>query len=521
MVRETSTAGGVAGSKRLASGLSRLAVAMAVAGVWCVAPAPFVLAQEAAVTSAAVSPIDPAVKKGADDFWHFVSVARYDLAAGAAKGLESADPVMVLRAFDAVASDRKQDLDRTIARWDGIEAVKEPLAGLKAILDKGRLALRADPAFIDENIKRLVVNERAYQLAVARLRQSGELAVPMMISYLRSGEQSQYHGAIRRALTDMGKYALNPLLASTEMKDSRVLATVATILGDMGYDTAVPYLLKLSASPDVGSSVRTAAASALGKLGASANLAPADAFYELGERFYYEKSLITADLSQAPNAYVWYWSESAGLTKLEVAPAIFNEIMAMRSAEQTLSLDQGNDKAVSLWLAANYRRETQIPAGGSDPTRAEGQPNADFYGLASGARYLNDALGRTLRDREPAVALKVVKSLQGVIGQQSVFSGAGGGASLGEALAFPDRVVRFEAAYAIASAMPAQAFPGSDQVVPVLSEMIAQTGKAGVVVIGANEEESNKLVEAVKALGYDAVGATSAEGAVSASAKLA
>lgn len=460
-----------------------------------------------------VSPVDPVLRKAADDFWHYSSVARYELAAAEVKKIvdAGADPLSVLKAFNAVAAERKLDLDRWVTRWQGIEALKEPATELAGILDKGRLALRADQSFIEDNIRRLIVNERAYTLAVGRLRQSGELAVPLMIAYLRSPERVEYHGAIRRALTDMGKSALSPLLAATEMKDDAVLTTIVTVLGDMGYEPAVPYLLRLSSSPDVGSSVRTAAAIALTKLGSS-KVAPADAFLELGEKFYYDNSMITADLSQAPVAYVWSWSNDAGLTKKDVPPQIFNELMAMRSAEYALLLDQGKAAALSLWLAANYKREVELPEGSVDTTRAEGQPSAHYYGVAAGSRYLNDVLTRTLKDKNSAVALKATKSLQEIAGASNLFND--GGTPLSTAMGYPDRVVRFEAAYTVASALPNKSFASSDRVVPILAEMVGQTGKAGIVVVARTEEDVNKLIEDLKGQGYNVVGATSPEAAV-------
>lgn len=527
------------GSKRMASKRSsgwalataregaREALAKTLLGVALVTPATAGAAWTAAQATArpaqsavspAVAPVDPALKKSADDLWHFVAVARYELAAAELDKLASAEPLAVLRAFEAVASDRRQDLDAWVARWRQMTPFKSQAERLARLLDDGRQALREDQAFIEENIKRLIVNERAYQLAVQRLRLSGELAVPLMVRYLQSVDQLPYHGAIRRALTDMGKHALAPLLAATEMKDASALTVIALTLGDLGYDVAVPYLLRLASSPDVGASVRTAASTALGKFNVT-TAAPADAFYQLGERLYYEQSLLNASLSQAPVAYVWRWSDDRGLTKVDVPPQIFNELMAMRAAEYALSLDQGKAEALSLWLAANYQREIQLEPGQTDDTRMPGQPDAHFYGVASGVRYVNEVLMRALRDGNSALALRAVSSLQEIAGASTVTDTVGS-AALAAALGYPDRRVRFEAAYTVGSAMPAGAFPSSERVVPVLAEMINQTGKAGVLVLARSDAEVNRLTDELTRQGYNAVGATSVESAVNKSAMI-
>src|SRR2546423_15631167 len=73
--------------------------------------------------------------------------------------------------------------------------------------------------------------------------------------------------------------------------------------------------------------------------------------------------------------------------------------MAMRACEYSLKLGQSSSgDALSLWLASNYKREAELPEGQQDPTRQANQPSAHFYGVDSGAAYLNNALGRAPRD---------------------------------------------------------------------------------------------------------------------------
>ena len=61
--------------------------------------------------------------------------------------------------------------------------------------------------------------ERGYMLGMQQLRNSGELAVPAMVNILTSTtpEDMQMHDVVERALIDLGRQALNPLLAATEM----------------------------------------------------------------------------------------------------------------------------------------------------------------------------------------------------------------------------------------------------------------------------------------------------------------
>src|SRR6202035_3007155 len=103
---------------------------------------------------------------------------------------------------------------------------------------------------------------RAFARHMADLRQAGELSVPYMIDYLRDGSKKQFHPSIRRALVDLGRMALNPLVASTEMKDPETLVIICSVLGS-GYSDAAPYLARLAANSDTPGAVKQAATAAL------------------------------------------------------------------------------------------------------------------------------------------------------------------------------------------------------------------------------------------------------------------
>jgi len=159
----------------------------------------------------------------------------------------------------------------------------------------------------------------------------------------------------------------------------------------------------------------------------------------------------------------------------------------------------------------------------TDPTRLENQPSAHFYGVDSGVQYLNAALARALRDRNWQVSLRVIKSLQEVAGRTNLFAGgniARGAPALIDAMAAPDRLVRFESAFAVAAALPSQPFDGQERVVPLLAEAISQTGQPTALVMAPSQDQVNGVVTSLRQAGYNAVGATTPEQAVAMSAQL-
>lgn len=483
------------------------------------AEAPATDASAPADAPAAVQPADTkaTLEQSVDTFWHYAKVARYDLAkeAGAQILAQKDNPTAILDAFEKVANDRKDNLDVWLLRWQGIPEVAEVTGQLTSVLEEGRRARRADPAYIQTNIERLANGERAYLLAVSRLRDSGELAVQMMVDDLRNSDKAKYHTAILRAMRDLGRVSLSPLLAATEMKDPNTLTLVIGVLGDIGYDSSVPYLVRLANDPKGDAGVRDAATRALAKMGVTdlSGLNAAQLYYELGDKLYYDAASIVAD-PRNPVAFVWFWSDEKGLQHKDVPPAIFTQVMAMREAEYVLQLDPTNEPAISLWLAANFKREANLPAGSKDATRAEKQPDAHYYAVASGVKYCNQVLSRALHDSDAAVGLGAIRALKEIAGQSNLFP-TGDLQPITSALRFPNRLVRIEAAMTLAASLPQKGFTGQERVVPILAQAVVQNGKPAVLVILPKQDDVNATVKALKDAGYSADGATSVDAALS------
>jgi hypothetical protein len=442
-------------------------------------PLPRVLADEAAApASAPAGTLAPAdLRKTAEDFWHFGKVARYDLATRAGQQILASgdDPQTVLVAFEAVAAERNDDLDTWFTRWQDLPQMRDVATKLATVLRDGYRARRSDPAAIKANIELLIKSQRAYDLGVDRLRDSGELAVPFMIDYLRDPTRTQYHGPVRRALTAMGRSAVAPLCAVTTAKDENLLTVTCVVLGEIGYDAAAPYLARLADSSDVTITVKNAAASALSQIGMdTSDRKAADLFYDLGDKFYY-------------------------------------------CAEFALKLGPSRGDALSLWLAANYQREINLK-GATDPTRYPDQPSAQYYGVSSGVQYLQAALGRALHDKNTPLALKLITSLQGIIGEKNGITTQAN--PLSNALTYGDRLVRFEAACAMAMGLPTTHFDGDSRVVPILVAAFAQTGQPGVVLLLPKQDDLNSLTEGLKKQNMLVAGGTTADAAIAAAVAL-
>lgn len=517
--------------------LPRFLPSLAVAGTISLSVGlPTAFGQAAAPGAPAIAPasaapvVDKALLQSAEDFWHFASVGRFDLAQAQGEKIFAAGAPErdVLLAFETVvkdrnlhvAAERRVELYERLLAWQRVPELKDTSAKLIGIFNKAKQARAADPTFIEENLQRLSQGRRAYLLAVEQLKESGELAVPIMLAYLKDTAKQELHVPIRSALRDMGHRALNPLLAATEMKDYDALTWVCSALGDLGYDAAVPYLVNLYKGKETPAAVKTAASQALVRLNVlnPDQLDAAQLFHDLAERFYYEKvGALAADKS--PVAFMWFMT-GTGLHKQDVPGAVFNEHMALRACEYAMGLDGARSETISLWLASAYKREVEMPEGGVDPVWDEKHPDTHFYATTASTRHASPVLARALRDRNAAVALKAIKSLQEIVGSANLFAGDENKPVL-DAMHYADRQVRFEAALTVAASLPQKAFVGQEYVIPILAEALGQTGKPGVLVMAGSQDELNKRLEALKKSGtYAVAGAVGAEPAVAAAATL-
>src|SRR5207253_1641934 len=87
------------------------------------------------------------------------------------------------------------------------------------------------------------------------------------------------------------------------------------IVNQIGYADVAPYLQKVQAT-NQSPQIKEAAGRSLSKLGAT-GATPDASFYDLAEKLYAGKSAIAAD-ERNPTAFVWYWTEAAGLQRKEV-----------------------------------------------------------------------------------------------------------------------------------------------------------------------------------------------------------
>ncbi|MCP4711322.1 MAG: HEAT repeat domain-containing protein [Planctomycetes bacterium] len=436
-----------------------------------------------------------------DDFIHYALLGRFDLTEQFGQALLDLPPSSELL-LELAESDEYKHTYRSLSLMQENESLQAIAAQILMLIEEGRSFKRADVNRIALEVKRLSsATLRGRMLAINRLKDSGEWAVPVMIEALRDPSRQEEYAVIRQALPELGKSAVNPLLVVLQECDNlNVLLVVAEVLGKIGYRSGIPYMLEVYES-DQSAELKAAALKSLDLIdrsNSSAQMSAAQAFVQLSADFYDHLPTLAVPANQE-FANIWFWDNSRGLYREAVRRDAFDELMAMRCCESALLLDRNLGSASSLWVSAFFRLEAeehQYPN-----YFVENHADAGTIALTAGPEILHQVLVRALNDNNRPVALMAITALRLNSGQKSLLFNFGSQQPLIDALSYPDREVRFSAALAIAGSLPSASFGRSELVLPILVEALQQKGKLFALVVDGNQERRTGLVGQIQNTG--------------------
>ncbi len=190
-------------------------------------------------------------------------------------------------------------------------AIGAEVRQIVVLLDEGERAVKADPTRIRRNIERLTGPPRGFQNALERLKDSGEYAIPFLIEYLRDREHAEYLRPIVRALPQIDRPAVNPLVMALQVARHTATPASGSSKPSARSATARPCLICSSWRRRKGSPTRFAARST-SLFRASRVPAPrstpvsvrAEAFYTLADQYYDSLPSLAAD-PRLDTANVW------------------------------------------------------------------------------------------------------------------------------------------------------------------------------------------------------------------------
>lgn len=446
--------------------------------------------------------------KNSEDLWNdmlaYIKYARLELAASYGQALvdSSVTPEEIFelqRATPGALNDIERAMRSVMFRPVGQQVL--------ALISKGYVAKKSDPRVIAESIDSLMGGTlRGYELASARLVDSGEFAMPQLLQKLMSPQVTEpQKDRIVAFLPNMRLDAVRPLCEALQTDDLVALERIATVLGQIGYPHAAPALKKALERDDLLPRTKQTIEAAFVAVSGRTLADVSRLYYELAEKYYYQaESLAAPATSDVGN--VWFWKEGLGLSYVSVPRDAFCNVYAMRCARQALKSDPTNSDAVSLWLASNIRRQANMPEGETDPMLGAEAPNAEFFAMASSAGYLQDVLARGLKDKNAVVITAAISALDKTAGAANLVRPiAGGQQPLVEAMQYPDGRVRFHAAVTLAQATPTQRFGGWEGVIPVLTDAIQMTVRNRALILGDDETLVNQVKSYVRSAGWQVI----------------
>ncbi|MCC6581554.1 MAG: hypothetical protein IT440_14050 [Phycisphaeraceae bacterium] len=449
-----------------------------------------------------------------DDFNHYVLIARPDLALGIGQKLLQVDEGNLL---DVVEASSYIDYDRTLYRASRVDTLTELATQLKQKIQKARIARSRDTARILADIRSLAEGARANLNATQRLRAAGEYATPALLDALQDDSLKPLHPFVLAAMAAIGRPVVYPLSVALPRLEPVQQGQVAQVLAEIGYPRALPYMREVLENPTADATAKSIVESAYLALARSAgvpgNVSAAELYMTLGQNHYESAARGDALPGYDPTddiGLIWQFSRERKLTYTPVPGAIFGYVLAMKSAHRAMELNPHLAPALSLWLAANLTRENRLPADKKDLSYPKDwRPAADYLQMAGPLRQ-HDVLHRALSDHDSALALDAIAALRQTAGTDALINREGTIQPLLACLNYPDRRVRYHAAFTMANARPRSDYPGSHRVVPVLSEAIRQSDRQYGFAIARDIETAKALAGILReGLGMQAVGVTS------------
>jgi CheY-like chemotaxis protein len=368
-------------------------------------------------------------------------------------------------------------------------------------------------ASLAKRLKRATPHEHA--TVVAALRPGGDASVAALAAVLADPARADEHGPIGDALIELGAVAGAPLAALLGSNDSRLVAQVLDILGQIGDPAVVDHLLAPALAPD---GPREVAAAGRRALAAYFSRFPSteQAAARLQHRIRQSLETVRQPDAEPPGvvqepATAWRWDDDKKQLVGQRVPPLIAELLA--------AVDFATDARRLLPDSPAIRRLYHA-------TLAQAVAFADREPSAAGARFdgaralvarasvddLRELLGFALQDDQPAAAAVAVRQLGETEDPNLLHIHSPQASELARAVPHPDRGLRFAALAAIMKLAPRAPYPGAGRVAESLDFFARSSGTPRALVAAASAAEVGRIAGLLAALGYEPDVATDAAG---------
>lgn len=360
-----------------------------------------------------------------------------------------------------------------------------------------------DPERIQKFIDYLTRSPQQRGYGIAQLRKSGPDAVPHLLAALADPALADHHATIVLSMQKLDSSAVPPLVAALATDDRSLLADVITVLGAIGDRDTVLHLRFLAETPELPDALRSVARGAVESIvNAKYSELPSAAEALTAQTVRYYEHRVDVRASSTGVVRLWRWVPPEGLKSEDVTVSYAEEYFGLGHSRQALALDPNYEPAQIALVSLSLEKAAERV--GIDQSLPEGPGGAAAEALAAGPQLLGKVLARALDDDRSAVAVAALKALART-GDLSLLAPQTGRLSpLAEALATPDFRVQFAAAEAVLSLRPQKPYPGTTQIVPILTRALTTDGVAKAVVIDRSPARGSALASLLGEVGYDA-----------------
>ena len=473
--------------------------------------APTLLAQDGGTAAAPTAESDTQAVQHVENFVHYVLIGKAELALAAGQAALDTGVSDEALAVLVDANDLSERLDRAVTRSRSMGEVAAVATKIDAKVENGRKALARDLARIDEAVGMLTGTLRQQMLARERLAAADEHAVPALLRVIEKADNAPLSSKSVTTLVEMKRLSVLAICAALPSVDPNTQHTLIGVLADIGWPTAIPFLADVASDSSTTSDVKNAAESAMKRLGATSTNASAQ-YTALAKRFFDREETLIPHGNDSTNN-LWSYHATGGLSAAAVATNIFCDAMAMNMARRALTLDSTNSGALSLFIAANLRRENTL---GSDAMEPTGYSPA-FYATVAGSQIASGVLSLAIDSGDAALVRDALGALAQTADAKSLTTG--GRTPMTECLRFSDRRVRLDSALALADSKATESFDGAFSVVPTLASAVSWDGAPRAIALGGVSEDRNAIDMQLTEAGFTPI--TNASGLAEAVANIA
>ncbi len=387
------------------------------------------------------------------------------------------------------------------------------------LLERMNAAFRrraVDPARIDRIIQQLSGSAKQRELAVFQLRELGPVAMPRLIQRLGQPRTTDEHDLLVYVLTRMGRQILGALRAALDSEDPALRSAVLEVLGRLGDQDDVPYLLFSAFAPGEPQNVRLQAQEALATIlyGSPARISQLSSsgvgrqLLKTAQRLWRDAATRPADPGRLPDFWVWDTRQRT-VQLLQIDPAEAMLFEAHRFARQALLLDPESMEAQATFAAISLGRDARQV--GWDQPIPTGPGTAADAALTAGPDVVAAAVRMALLNQDNRAALAALDVLAPMASPSILRTADKEQSTLLAALNFPDPRVQFAAARIAVQLEPTKPFRGSSRVVLVLAQALHDAGRPHALIIDPNAARGATLGGIIREVGYDPVIAASGQ----------